>query len=84
MGVELTRCFGGDHGPACPGHMCLTLSGGWAAIFCVPPSSPARGKWPAGVCRFLDQSLRGLFIKQVERELSKGFRVVPDSQNTVL
>lgn len=33
---------------------------------------------------FLGQSLSGLFIKQVERELSKGFRVAPDSQDTVL
>ena len=69
MGVKLTRCLGGPEA-SMPGSHCLTLSGGWAAIFCVLPSSPARRKWPTGVSRFLGQSLSGLFIKQVERELS--------------
>ena len=66
VGVKLTRCLGGPEA-SMPGSHCLTRSGGWAAIFCVLPSSPARRKWPTGVCRFLGQSLSGLFIKQVER-----------------
>lgn len=74
----------GGPGASVPGsHVPDTVRGGLAAICCVLPSSPARRN--NRVCRrFLGQSLSGLFIKQVERELSKGFRVAPDSQDTVL
>ena len=83
MGVELTRCQGGPRASMPRPHVPDTVQWMGCHILCSALLT-SRGKWPAGVCRFLDQSLRGLFIKQVERELSKGFRVVPDSQNTVL